>query len=55
MFTEAWRVESFKKTCEQSSVNAAQLGQLMNDSHASTRDVYECSHPQLDKLTELCL
>lgn len=29
------------------------LGQLMTQSHDSLRDLYECSHPQLDRLVEL--
>lgn len=29
------------------------LGHLMNQSHASCRDLYECSHPQLDRLVAL--
>lgn len=31
----------------------ATLGRLMTDSHESLRDLYECSHPQLDRLVEL--
>lgn len=27
-----------------------ELGQLMNQSHDSLRDLYECSHPKLDAL-----
>lgn len=29
------------------------LGKLMLESHESLRDLYECSHPQLDKLVDL--
>jgi N-acetylgalactosamine kinase len=31
----------------------ARLGELMNGSHSSLRDLYECSHPQLDTLVHL--
>ena len=31
----------------------SEMGRLMYESHASCRDQYECSHPQLDKLVEL--
>lgn len=53
---EALRVEKFHKTCsELSSIEGAlqTLGKLMSESHESLRDLYECSHPQLDKLVEL--
>lgn len=35
------------------SATAARFGQLMNDSHASMRDDYEASHPQVDQLVNL--
>ncbi|XP_067935080.1 N-acetylgalactosamine kinase-like [Watersipora subatra] len=54
VFTESWRVEEFKKVTEQVPVDAQKLGKLMDESHASTRDTYECSHPSLDILTQLC-
>ena len=56
MFSEAQRVLDFKKICDQRDDNSAsKLGQLMNESHASTRYLYECSHPDLDILVEICV
>lgn len=49
MFTEALRVEQFEKGCRE-GCDLNYLGQLMKDSHNSLRDLFECSHPQLDKL-----
>ena len=31
-----------------------ELGKLMSESHASCRDLYECSCPELDELAVLC-
>ncbi|XP_065584845.1 N-acetylgalactosamine kinase-like isoform X2 [Artemia franciscana] len=54
VFSEAARVEEFKKTCDNpQQASLATLGKLMNESHASCRDLYECSHPELDKLVNL--
>ena len=33
----------------------AKLGQLINESHESCRDIYECTVPQTDRLQEVCL
>ena len=59
VFTEAFRVESFKNTCLTGDLSdedkLTQLGQLMNESHASCRDLYECSCDQLDKLVRVSL
>ena len=52
--TEANRVWQFRDICNSGSATALyDLGQLMSDSHLSCRDLYECSHPQLDQLVEL--
>ncbi|KAK4877577.1 hypothetical protein RN001_010083 [Aquatica leii] len=55
VFEEALRVEKFNETCNGFSSEGAleTLGQLMSESHTSLRDLYECSHPQLDKLVKL--
>ena len=63
---ESIRVNNFKNYCDHynniskisSSVEdefAQKLGQLMNQSHASCRDLYDCSSNQLDKLTKFCI
>lgn len=56
VFGEAARVWRFRRVCESvQDTNSAltQLGQLMNESHVSCRDLYECSHPRLDLLCRL--
>lgn len=61
VYEEASRVLQFKDICEGSGgpLSAAEqlsrLGQLMNESHTSCRDLYECSHPDLDRLVEISL
>lgn len=55
LFAEALRVEKFHEACLQSGGEETLkiLGKLMSESHESLRDLYECSHPQLDRLVEL--
>ncbi|XP_016373288.1 N-acetylgalactosamine kinase [Sinocyclocheilus rhinocerous] len=56
VYGEAARVLQFKAVCDSSPANAVtQLGDLMNRSHASCRDLYECSCPELDQLVDTCL
>ncbi|XP_013411807.1 N-acetylgalactosamine kinase-like [Lingula anatina] len=56
VYSEAKRVWDFKKICDEQPHNASEmLGQLMNDSHTSCRDLYECSCPDLDHLVDLCI
>ena len=47
-----------QETCEDAALTAearlARLGQLMDASHASCRDLYDCSHADLDRLVERC-
>lgn len=58
MSVEASRVKKFQSVCEDNSIDnnigkLIELGNLMNESHTSCRDLYDCSHPQLDRLVEL--
>lgn len=55
VFSEADRVRQFSEACAtlQGEEALITLGRLMNASHDSLRDLYECSHPQLDELVEL--
>ncbi|XP_008830016.1 N-acetylgalactosamine kinase isoform X4 [Nannospalax galili] len=55
VYSEAARVLQFKKICEEAPDNMVQLlGELMNQSHRSCRDMYECSCPELDQLVDIC-
>ena len=53
-FSEAQRVYDFKAAAESNSDLTA-LGKLMNASHKSCSQLYDCSHPAVDKLVELAL
>ncbi|KAE8617826.1 hypothetical protein XENTR_v10009206 [Xenopus tropicalis] len=56
VYSEAARVLAFKKVCDEAPANAVHLlGDLMNQSHVSCRDMYECSCPELDQLVDICL
>ncbi|XP_063782097.1 N-acetylgalactosamine kinase [Pseudophryne corroboree] len=56
VYSEAARVLTFKKVCDEAPANAVQLlGDLMNQSHVSCRDMYECSCFELDQLVDICL
>ncbi|XP_028263562.1 N-acetylgalactosamine kinase isoform X2 [Parambassis ranga] len=56
VYGEAARVLQFKTVCDSERANSIQLlGELMNLSHASCRDLYECSCPELDQLVDICL
>ncbi|XP_029344365.1 N-acetylgalactosamine kinase [Acyrthosiphon pisum] len=52
VFEEAKRMEEFCRLCENSGA-ASDLGRLMDDSHSSLRDLYQCSHPDLEELVAL--
>ncbi|KAM4829539.1 N-acetylgalactosamine kinase isoform 1-T1 [Thomomys bottae] len=55
VYGEAARVLRFKAICEEAPDNAVQLlGELMNQSHRSCRDLYECSCSELDQLVDIC-
>uniref|UniRef100_UPI00358F8D7E N-acetylgalactosamine kinase isoform X1 n=2 Tax=Myxine glutinosa TaxID=7769 RepID=UPI00358F8D7E len=62
VFGEADRVSEFRLACHgapgQGGTDAAFLrsvGELMNASHSSCRDLYECSCDELDDLVNICL
>ncbi|XP_077684987.1 N-acetylgalactosamine kinase isoform X4 [Eretmochelys imbricata] len=56
VYSEAGRVLEFKKICSEAPASALQLlGELMNQSHISCKDMYECSCPELDQLVDICL
>ncbi|XP_029951882.1 N-acetylgalactosamine kinase [Salarias fasciatus] len=56
VYGEAARVLRFKSVCDSAPADSIhQLGELMNQSHASCRDLYECSCPELDQLVDICL
>jgi len=53
VFNEASRVIKFKEICEQeinADEKAKRIGELMNESHASCREFYDCSSEELEKL-----
>ncbi|EDW80025.1 uncharacterized protein Dwil_GK12284, isoform B [Drosophila willistoni] len=52
---ESGRVAKFRKICEQLALRSSEedvkhLGQLMRQSHQSLRELYECSHPDVERL-----
>ncbi|XP_038147131.1 N-acetylgalactosamine kinase [Cyprinodon tularosa] len=56
VYGEAARVLKFQCVCDAGSAESLQLlGELMNQSHASCRDLYECSCAELDQLVDVCL
>ncbi|XP_029009053.1 N-acetylgalactosamine kinase [Betta splendens] len=56
VYGEAARVLKFKSVCDSEPAGSVRLlGDLMNQSHASCRDMYECSCPELDQLVDICL
>ncbi|KAI1289311.1 N-acetylgalactosamine kinase [Halotydeus destructor] len=53
VYSEASRVLAFRKVCESSAPNQDKiesLGKLMDESHSSCRDVFDCSCAELDQL-----
>ncbi|KAF8318378.1 galactokinase gal [Clavulina sp. PMI_390] len=57
VFRESLRVLQFRKISLEAPPNAPdthlRLGALLNESHASCRDLFDCSCPELDQLTHL--
>ena len=59
VYTEASRVHAFRRVCEQTSKaeegdTIVRLGELMNQSHESCKEDYECSCTELDELVQAC-
>lgn len=52
---ESLRVQIFRSTCESTTTwnKIETLSKLMQESHQSLKELYECSHPELDKLIEI--
>lgn len=56
VYSEAARVLRFRSVCESAGADSIRtLGDLMSESHASCRDLYECSCPELDQLVDICM
>ena len=58
VFTEARRVLQFRDLCTSADASGAsallqELGKLMDESQQSCSTLFECSCPELDKLTAL--
>lgn len=53
VLAEAWRVEEAAAALK--ARDRAQFAELVNESHASCRDLYEISHPELDRLVEAAI
>ncbi|CAM6084485.1 unnamed protein product [Calypogeia fissa] len=57
VFTEAQRVYKFREAVLSSAdddTKLQQLGNLMDESHASCSKLYECSCPELEELVKVC-
>ena len=58
VFTEALRVQAFKRLllsppADADTILLPKLGDILNDSHASSRDVYVHSCPEIDEMCEI--
>lgn len=57
VFGEAKRVHDFKACCDETGIEeedrVKRLGELMNASHKSCDELYECSSPELNELTKM--
>ena len=51
-YSEVKRVYEFRETCLKGN-DPEKLGQLMNESHESCKNLYECSSDELDRLVNL--
>lgn len=58
VLAESKRVYDFKATCEDANMSeddkVVKLGTLMNESHKSCDELYDCSSEQLNELISLC-
>lgn len=59
VFGEAKRVHDFAAVCGPDSEmteedKVKRLGELMNASHKSCNELYDCSSPELNELTQMC-
>jgi galactokinase len=55
-FAESLRVERFVQLCATGDKAVArELGQLINGSHESLRDLFECTVPEVEALRDVCL
>ena len=58
VYSESARVYDFQKVCQQETGTPEQkflaLGQLMDSSHKSCSELYECSCPELEELVQDC-
>jgi N-acetylgalactosamine kinase len=52
---ETKRVISFRKECNSISKDSFKLGALLNESHRSLRDLYECSCKELDEIQQFAI
>lgn len=52
VFEEAERVHKFEEACKKGDLQL--MGRLMNESHRSCKNLYECSCPELDELVKKC-
>ncbi|KAG6541475.1 hypothetical protein Mapa_017149 [Marchantia paleacea] len=57
VYSEAQRVYRFRDTvlsCDSEDATLMRLGSLMDESHASCRDLYACSCAELEELVKVC-
>lgn len=53
VFQEAHRVFKFKDACHSGQLD--RMGALMRESHSSCKNLYDCSHEQLDRIVDICV
>ncbi|VDN01416.1 unnamed protein product [Thelazia callipaeda] len=53
VYAEASRVRLFHEACKRGELET--MGKLMNESHSSCKDLFECSCEKLDAVVEKCL